>query len=227
MAKLDRLVRQSLPLLAALSAALIGWAAAATPGLLHGRNWIGLAAVWTMLSTYAVAAIVFPPRAGAALPFAGPIGLAAGAVYAAEIALEYALTPADNTPFGLAEFGTVFALFAIAGGLAARASRRFSVGLTAAIWTAMISALIWYAVLIAVFLIFRGSERQALVLAAEGDLEDFRRSGVASFDQFVVQDFFGAGFYHLLLAPLIAAVLGSLGAGLGLLAARLPKRSPP
>lgn len=48
-------------------------------------------------------------------------GLAAGAVYAVEIMLEYAFLPRDNTPYGYVEFGTVFLIYALAAAMLARA----------------------------------------------------------------------------------------------------------
>ena len=147
-----------------------------------------------------------------ALRWAIPAGLAAGAVYATEIVLEYALRPSDNTAWGLIEFGCVFALFVVAGaGVSARQPRLWPAAL-AGVWTALIASLIWYAVALAVFYAFRGTVAQSAVLRAEGDFEDFRRSGMADFNVFAMQDFLGAGFYHLLLAPLFGLVLATLGA---------------
>src|SRR5207253_7754270 len=153
-------MRKLIPALAILGGALIAFAAVTTPGLLQGRGGIGLIAVEAMLAAYAAAGLLLSPRAPVALAIGAPIGLLAGAVYAAEILIEYALTPPDNTPLGLAEFGAVFALFFIAGGLGAWRTSRFAPGVSTAVWTAVISALIWYAVLIAVFLAFRGTDRQ-------------------------------------------------------------------
>jgi hypothetical protein len=222
-----RWLRIGMPILAAVGGGLIAWAALTTPHLLIGRACFGLAAAEAMLLAYAAIAFFTSPRTPVAAGYGAGFGLAAGAVYAVEIVLEYVLLPADNTPYGLVEFGAVFAVFAAAGATAAWRTQRFKSGLGAAVWTAMLSALIWYAVLIAVFLAFRHTARQDAVLLAEGDLEDFRRSGMGSLDAFIVQDFFGAGFYHLLLAPIIAVILGSVGAGAALLTRRLARGTKP
>ncbi|HEV7386142.1 MAG TPA: hypothetical protein VGN89_14770, partial [Phenylobacterium sp.] len=71
----------------------------------------------------------------------------------------------------------------------------------------------WYAVVLSVFFLFRGTPAQEAVLRAEGDYADFARSGMSDFNVFVMQDFLGAGFYHLLLSPVFGLVLGALGAG--------------
>jgi Fe2+ transport system protein B len=57
--------------------------------------------------------------------------------------------------------------------------------------------------------------RQQFVFTAEGNYEDFIRSGMSDFNTFVMEDFLGAGFFHLLLSPLFAAVIGGIGSVLG------------
>ncbi len=41
------------------------------------------------------------------------------------------------------------------------------------------------------------------------------RSGMSDFNAFIMEDFMDATFFHLLLGPLVAAVLGLLGGLLG------------
>jgi len=142
-------------------------------------------------------------------------GLAAGAVYALEIVLEYVLLPSDNTPYGLVEFGLVFLAYLVAGLLAAVQTRRARNGPLAALGAAIVSTLLWYIVFLAVTYVMRGTAQQAAVFRAEGNLDDFARSGGTNFEAWLVQDNFGAGFYHLLLGPIIAALLGSLGGLIG------------
>jgi len=52
---------------------------------------------------------------------------------------------------------------------------------------------------------FRGSPRQVLVLRAEGNYEDFARSGMSDFNVFIMEDFMGATFFHLLLGLVVTA----------------------
>ena len=53
------------------------------------------------------------------------------------------------------------------------------------------------------------------------------RSGLISGRSLLARiSFIGAGFYHLMLAPIVAAILGSVGAGLGLVSRRFVRRSP-
>ena len=142
-------------------------------------------------------------------------GLLAAAVFAGEILLEYAVLPGDNTAWGIIEFGLVFALYFLSSLVMAYRSRSMRDGILAALVSAMLSSVVWLIVVLLTFYIFRGTARQEQVFMAEGDYEDFARSGLKDFSAFVMEDFFGAAFFHLLLAPLIAGILGVLGGLLG------------
>lgn len=135
-------------------------------------------------------------------------GLMAGAVFAAEILLEYTFRPANNVVWGYFEFGTVFLIYALTAGWAAWRGRAIGDGVRAAFVAAVISSLIWCLVLLSVFYAFEGTSTQAAVLIAEGDPEDFLKSGMSDYRTFLVEDLFGATFFHLLLGPMIGAVLG-------------------
>jgi hypothetical protein len=212
---------------AALAAALVIFGVFTTPGFIVSRGGpVGAAAVLGVLAAYGLAARFGASRASPeTVRLAGRFALAAGGVYVAEIVLEYGLLPRDNTPWGLAEFGLVFLLVAAAGATAAWRARRLRTGLLAGVWTAMGASLIWYAALLAVFYAFRGTPQQEAVLRAEGDFEDFRRSGLADLRVFLMGDMLGAGFYHLLLSPVFGAILGGLGGLVGLAARKLALKS--
>ena len=135
-------------------------------------------------------------------------GLLAGAVFSGEIILEYILLPADNSRYRMVEFGTVFLLYLAAGFTSATATRSVKNAIFTSLASAFIGSIIWTITVLGVFYTFRGSPRQALVLRAEGDYEDFARSGMKNFDAFIMEDFMGAIFFHLLLGLIIAVVLG-------------------
>jgi hypothetical protein len=80
-------------------------------------------------------------------------------------------------------------------------------------WSSGIAALIWLEALLVIIYCFHGSGRQTQVFRAEGNFEDFIRSGQTDFDAFIMQDLMGAGFYHLLLSPIIASLVGAVGKG--------------
>ena len=142
-------------------------------------------------------------------------GLLAGMVFAGEIVLEYIFLPANNSRYGMLEFGAVFALYLTSALVSALRSLSIKNAVLTSMASAFIASLIWVITVLVVFYAFRGSPRQALVLRAEGDYQDFARSGMSDFNAFIMEDFMGAMFFHLLLGLLAAAVLGVLGGLLG------------
>ena len=199
----------------ALAVGLTIYGAILVPASLDGSGgWISILAAVGILLVYAAVGFWGIPAAWRAYPqslrLSVQFGLAAGAIFAAEIILEYLLLPdtRTNTWMGYAEFGGVFILFFIAGWLGARRSGKLRAGLQAAFWCALLASLLWLNVLLLTHYAFHGTLRQVLVLKAEGTYEDYVSSGIQSFDAFVIQDLRGAGFYHLILGPLIATILG-------------------
>ncbi len=142
-------------------------------------------------------------------------GLAAGAVLGGEILLEYILLPADNTSFGLIEYGGAFLIWLAAGLFVGYKTYRIRYAILAAVSAAMIGLLIWLIVLLATFYVFRGTAIQDKVWAAEGTYQDWARSGMADFNTFVMEDLLGATFFHLLLGPFIASITGAIGGLIG------------
>ncbi|MGZ3401929.1 MAG: hypothetical protein ACXWKN_00695 [Phenylobacterium sp.] len=201
---------------AVASLALIVFGVAATPGVLAmGSRWLGPLAAAAMVGLYAAVgawAHTTDRRRPETMVWAQRAGFAAAGVYVGEILLEYAVQPADNTSWGLVEFAAVFACYAMAGAGGAARSRRLWPAVQSALWAAAVATLVWYAVLLAVTFAFTGTAAQQAVFRAEGDFDDFRRSGLSDFKVFSVQDLLGAGFFHLLLSPIFAAILGLLGA---------------
>jgi hypothetical protein len=65
--------------------------------------------------------------------------------------------------------------------------------------------------------------RQEQVLAAEGTYTDFARSGMSDLSAFVMEDFLGAGFFHLILGLMLAVILGTMGVAIGKGIARIKK----
>ena len=201
---------------------------ATTPGFLASdRSGIGVAAVLLVLAGYAVAGRMAPAlerREPVALAWAQRFGLAAAGVYVAETLLEYALTPADNTAWGVVEFGLVFLAYAAAGAAVAWRTGRWRSAALGGAGAAMGSAVVWYVAVLAAHYAFRGTTRQMAVLGAEGDFDDFRRSGLADLQVFLMGDFLGAGIFHLLLSPFAGALLGVAGGSLGLTARAVGRR---
>lgn len=156
---------------------------------------------------------------------AGFFGLLAGAVFAAEIILEYAILPQNNTSWGVIEFGGVFSLFFLSGLVIAFQRKSIKNGILAAIVSSMFSSVIWLIFILLTFYIFRGTARQEMVFMAEGNYADFARSGMTDFNTFVMEDFLGAGFFHLLLAPIIASIFGTVSGMIGKGIAQITKHN--
>ena len=190
---------------------------------------LSLAAASTILFIYWGLAAFAPFRLHLRDPdilrLAIPFGLLAGAIFSGEIILEYILLPKDNSLFRILEFGSVLTLYLASAFVSALWSRSIKNAVLTSAASAFIASLIWLIAVLVVFHAFRGSPRQALVLRAEGDYEDFARSGMSDFNAFIMEDFMGAAFFHLLLGPIVAAILGVLGGAAGkAIAAALLKR---
>lgn len=195
--------------------------------LVPAINIVSLAGACLILVIYGILGYFAFPRIQLGILRMGFIfGLLAGALYAGEILLEYAILPKDNSLWGLVEFGGVFFIVFLTALLTTARSNVLKQGVFSAILAALISAAIWLMIVLAVFYIFRGTDRQFQVFTAEGNFEDFARSGMTDFETFIIEDFFGGGFFHLLLSPILAVVLGSIGSlfGKGIFAIRNTRR---
>jgi hypothetical protein len=151
---------------------------------------------------------------------AAAFGLLAGGIFAAEILLEYAVLPKDNTTWGMIEFGSVFGVYFLSSLVVAYRTKSARAGILAAIASAMFSSLIWLIFVLLTLYLFRGTARLDQVLKAEGTYADFARSGMSDFNTFVMEDYYGAAFFHLLLGPTAAVLLGTTSGAIGKLAAR-------
>ena len=200
----------------ALALVLFGWF------LFPSQRLVGVITAILILIVYGFAGrSVSPNRVNHSLISpAIALGLIAGFIFAAEIILEYILLPKDNTTFGLIEFGSVFLLYFLSGLISAYRTNRIRNGVWSAVVTAMIATLIWVIVTLSVFYIFRGSAQQTQVFQAEGNYADFVQSGMSNFNTFIIEDFMGAVFFHALLGPMVASLLGWFGGMIGKLISR-------
>jgi hypothetical protein len=144
-------------------------------------------------------------------------GLIGGIIEVASTALESLWTLPQQVvavTTGAAMLG-LFLLFGLAGFIGGRRIRSFWLGLVTAVWSAMCAILI---VVTFGFLLVNTSLPQ-LARGEIGD-PDYLRSGWTDIRAFAIANTFDAGFTHLVEAPVIAAVLGAAGSGIGRLAAR-------
>jgi hypothetical protein len=224
-------VRKGMVVGVLLNLALVGYGVLRVPTIWTASTGgaRSVAGALAILAVYALIGLAGPaattgiePRI---LPTALRAGILAGGVFALEMLLEYAILPEDNTTMGIVEFGTVFFLYLVAGVRIATKTRRVRHAVLGAVWSAVIGSLIWFAAVLLITYLFGDTSRQVAVFRAEGNSDDYRRSGMRDFNAFILEDFMGAGFFHLLLGPLIAALLGSIGGWIGKGLARFRSRT--
>ncbi len=140
-------------------------------------------------------------------------GSAAGLVFIMEILLEYIFVPDTrmNTLMGYAEFGGVFFIYLMAGVWVEIKTGKFFSAVVTSFWSSVFSSLLWLFTVLLLYYLFHNTARELSLLKAEGDFEDFKNSGMSDFNAFIMQDFLGAGFFHLLLGPILASILGTIG----------------
>jgi hypothetical protein len=187
---------------------------------------LSLAGAGLILVIYGLAGYFgFPRVRPEILKLASILGLLAGIIFAGEILLEYAILPKDNTSWGIIEFASVFVIYFLSSLVVAYHHKNLRAGILAAVVSSMLSSVIWLIFALLTFYLFRDTARQESVFMAEGNYADFARSGMSDFNTFVMEDFLGAGFFHLLLTPIIAIILGAIGGLLGKGLAQFLKKS--
>ncbi|HVQ30777.1 MAG TPA: hypothetical protein VMV21_14405 [Vicinamibacteria bacterium] len=155
-----------------------------------------------------------PPDHAAALRMATAFGLVSGALSVAHIVQEnYIRLPPREV--AIVTWGFILAMFApwaIASFLAARRTRRASLGLFAGVWSSAVCMVLTVSVGF-------GQLLTSLDRLQRRDVgsPDFLRSGWSDLRAFAIADVFEAGSWHLLIGPTVALCLG----GVAVLAARL------
>lgn len=187
---------------------------------------IGLAGALLMVSAYGLAGSYGPLAIDRMLPavlrYAIIFGLIIGAGFTVQIVGEYLafLTGDQASVLGLATFGGLFLMFVIVAALAAFRLGRITYGVQAAVWSALIGSFIWLAVVLLAWYVFKGTPQGEHVMSYEM-YGDFVRSGETDYQAFIMGDMFGAAFFHSLLAPIFAVILGAVGGIIGRAMARL------
>jgi hypothetical protein len=217
----------SFAVLAGLSTVLSVAALVRTPtALTAGTGPIAIAGVLVAQAACVTAAAVGPLSARrvapAALSVGALLGATVGVLYGLETFAEDAAAAVSrhNVQLGYVIVGVLVASSLVAGAVGAHRTGRWRDGVAAALWNAMAEYMTWYPFVLIAYHAYRGTAAQDRALRAEGTYEDFAASGMADFKAFVVQDLFGAGFYHLVAGVLLAALLGSAAAGVAVLARR-------
>lgn len=192
-----------------------------TPGV----KLLSILAVCLISLIYLIVVIFLLPKIERAnhkiLVVSSLFGSVAGFIFISETILEYVLLPKDNTLMGTIEFGSVFLLFFTSSLISSWNYKNFRHGVLTALSSSFISSITWVLITLIIFYIFHDSFRQEQVFRSEGNYEDFIRSGMSNFNVFIMEDFFGAVFYHSLLAPFVAGILGIIGGSIGKLFSKI------
>ena len=88
----------------------------------------------------------------------------------------------------------------------------------------MIGTLLWFTVLLLTYYLFLNTPQEARGLQSDQVIVDFQRSGMGDLRAFIMQDYMGGGFFHMLGSPFIAAVLGGFGSLIVSVVARFRSR---
>lgn len=144
-------------------------------------------------------------------------GLLIGTIFLVQIMSEYLfpITGQIDEIWGYVAFGGLPLWYLLTSLIATSRTHSLRAGIRAAMWSAIISSLIWINGLFLLYYLFLHTPQETLVLLADNTMADFKQSGMHDLSAFVMQDYAGACFFHLLLSPLVAALVGIPGGVLG------------
>ena len=217
----DQTVQRMLWGLLILDAALVLLGVVLYPSVLQEGGLLGSGAAILMICFYGFLAL-YSPVSFSKTPSqiwrtAVMIGTIAGIWLGLDLLLNYFIyrDGPTNSKISLVVYGVYFLLLL---GTAIRGSairKSIKAGLTAALWYVLPAQLIWFAFEFGSYYLF--SQTAVGIQFIQTEMQaDFIRSGARDFQIFVIGDFFGAGFFHLLLIGLLAVLLfGSIGSVVG------------
>ncbi|GHJ43392.1 hypothetical protein Cs7R123_07340 [Catellatospora sp. TT07R-123] len=204
-----------IPALAVLGIVLAILGAVLFPAALGGGGLLALGGAIVAQAACVLLTRIGPLSPRRADPVVIRIGAVTGAVtgllYGGEIVSEYvssAVTDA-SVALGWAIVGTLVVSSMVAAAVATVRLRSIRAGLTAAAYAAIAEYLVWYPFVLGAYYAMRHSASLERVWRAEGTYLDFARSGMSDIRAFVMQDFWGAGFFHLVAGLIIAGLFGT------------------
>jgi hypothetical protein len=189
------------------------------PKLIHRGGLIGASAAVLIVSSYGFLALYSPIRPGKserAFWYRGAVmGAIGGFWLGADLLSNYFVYrdgPTNSKITIIVYVGYALLLMATAlRGVCLRG--RIGDGLIVTMWYVILAQLIWVFTELASYYLF--SQTPVGVRFIQTEMEaDFARSGGTDFQTFVVEDLFGAVFFHLLLVGLVAGLIFGSIAGL-------------
>ena len=217
------ILRYGMPIAAVLNFALVGYGLLRFPTTLtaSSKGVSGLAGVVVILAAYALAGYFWAPAVSRSMPDALTAGWGFGAAVAVLFLVQFLygylapLTEAQNAMLANITFGGLFLLLFLAGLWTALRTGHIRQGLSAAVWSAMIGSIAWFSLLFITYYLFIGTAQETRQLVVDQTTADFQASGMSDLRAFIMQDYLGGGFFHLVLGPLAAAVFGTAGGLIG------------
>ncbi len=208
----DARLRQGFISAIILIAALIGYGMLRYPLIISETGAWSVFAPAFMLLLYGVAAVWGTHRPSQArnraLKCGTAFGLVVGATFIVTISVEnfVNLNGQGSTISTIGFMLLIFLLFALAGWRSATNSGQLRLGIFASVWSAMIGVLIALLFGFAINFLFTQRLEQNLQVSAE-----YLRSGSHDLETFTFWNTLDSASSHLLEAPIIAAVWGTLG----------------
>ena len=194
------------------------------PPVLGEGGWKGLIAASLIVLLYGWLTLFSPISIGsgdtAVIQKGIMFGILAGVMLSVDLISGYLIHNGDTSArTSLVAYGLFFILITASAVRGFRQTGKFASGLTAALWCVLVALLIWFCVEFVAYYVFASTPSGMAFIQDEMQL-DFARSGATDYQAFVISDFYGAGFFHLLLGLIIALILGTIGAGIGRLSRR-------
>ena len=184
----------------------------------------GVCAGIGILTVYAMIALFGAPATErldpAILRYALRIGAAVGGMFAISMLGEYIVphNHSENVLLAYATFGLFIFFLLVAGVVGTLFTGRLGLGVLTSVWAALIASLCWFILLLVYYFAFLNTAQEARFLEIDQVIADHQRhlqnGGTQDLRAFIYNDYMGGGFFHSLLAPLLAVPLGVLG-GLG------------
>ena len=226
-----RIFRAALLAIVLSDIALVLLGLALYPKVLRQGGLLGAGAAISMVALYGFLALYSPLRFGNVdnrLWKPGvKLGTVGGLVLGLDLLSNYFIyrDGPTNSKISLVIYGFYLLLLLGAAARGGYITRKIKEGLIVTLWYVFIAQLIWFFIEFGAYYLFSRTPIGVKFIQTEMQ-EDFRRSGEQDFQTFVIGDFFGAGFFHLLLIGLVAALIfGSIGALTGKIVAVLSKGS--
>ena len=175
---------------------------------------IGISTVYALIGWFGAPATerLDPAILGLALRF----GAAVGGMFAISMLCEY-IVPHDheqNVLLAYTTFGLFFFALLVAGAVGTLFTRRLGLGVLTSVWAALIASVSWFMLLLVYYFAFLDTPQEARFLVIDQVIADhqrhLRKGGSQDLRAFIYNDLMGGGFFHSLLAPLLAVPLGAL-----------------